>query len=54
MFFSLLQNAFWFGLGWGLFFFVPVIVVGVKLSKYYRKLNETDDDDDDEYVVVKR
>ena len=34
------QNAFWFALGWGLFFFIPVIIVGVKLSKFYRKMNE--------------
>ncbi|CAG2224515.1 CD133 [Mytilus edulis] len=38
-------NTFWFAIGWGLFFFTPVIIVGVKLSKYYRKLSEDEDDD---------
>ena len=40
IFFQIFQNAFWFALGWGLFFFIPVIIVGVKLSKFYRKMNE--------------
>ncbi|CAC5419043.1 PROM1 [Mytilus coruscus] len=38
-------NSFWFAIGWGLFFFTPVIIVGVKLSKYYRRLSEDEDDD---------
>lgn len=45
------QNAFWFSIGWGLLFFIPVIVVAVKLSKYYRKMDKCEgygeDDDDD-------
>ncbi|XP_071167699.1 prominin-1-A-like isoform X1 [Mytilus edulis] len=41
-------NTFWFAIGWGLFFFTPVIIVGVKLSKYYRKLSEDEDDDGDD------
>ncbi|XP_052706079.1 prominin-1-A-like [Crassostrea angulata] len=45
-------NAFWFSIGWGLLFFIPVIVIAVKLSKYYRKMDKCegygeDDDDDD-------
>ncbi|VDI09442.1 prominin 1 [Mytilus galloprovincialis] len=41
-------NTFWFAIGWGLFFFTPVIIVGVKLSKYYRKLSEDEDEDGDD------
>ncbi|XP_062603999.1 prominin-1-A-like [Saccostrea cucullata] len=47
-------NAFWFGIGWALLFFVPVIIVAVKLSKYYRKMDKCegygDDDDDDDDI----
>ncbi|KAL4231264.1 Prominin 1 b [Mactra antiquata] len=32
-------NAFWFGTGWGLLFFIPVMVLSMKLSKYYRKMD---------------
>ncbi|KAK3095696.1 hypothetical protein FSP39_017731 [Pinctada imbricata] len=47
-------NGFWFGTGWGLVFFVPVIIVAVKTSKYYRKMKKSegygeDSDDEDEY-----
>jgi len=34
------QNAFWFGTGWGLLFFIPVMVLCMKLSKYYRKMDQ--------------
>lgn len=48
------QNGFWFGTGWALLFFVPVIVVAVKLSRHYRKMDECegygdDEDDEDDY-----
>lgn len=50
--YNFIQNAFWFSIGWGLLFFIPVIVIAVKLSKYYRKMDKCegygeDDDDDD-------
>ncbi|XP_052228819.1 prominin-1-A-like [Dreissena polymorpha] len=32
-------NAFWFGTGWGLLFFIPVMVLCMKLSKYYRRMD---------------
>lgn len=54
MHYNFIQNAFWFSIGWGLLFFIPVIVIAVKLSKYYRKMDkcegygEDDDDDDDD------
>ncbi|XP_062603983.1 prominin-1-A-like [Saccostrea cucullata] len=45
-------NGFWFGTGWALVLFVPVIITSVKLSKYYRRMKECegygDDSDDDE------
>ncbi|CAC5419042.1 PROM1 [Mytilus coruscus] len=31
-------NGFWFALGWGLFFCIPLTIVGIKLSNYYRRL----------------
>ncbi|XP_053406462.1 prominin-1-A-like [Mercenaria mercenaria] len=33
-------NAFWFGTGWGLLFFIPVMVLSMKLSKYYRRMEK--------------
>ncbi|KAJ8317525.1 hypothetical protein KUTeg_005429 [Tegillarca granosa] len=33
-------NGFWFAMGWALFFFIPSIIISIKLSKYYRKMNE--------------
>ncbi|XP_060575132.1 prominin-1-A-like [Ruditapes philippinarum] len=33
-------NAFWFGTGWGLLFFIPVMVLSMKLSKYYRRMDK--------------
>jgi len=34
------KNGFWFGLGWGLLFFIPTIIIAIKTSNYYRKMNE--------------
>eukprot|EP00111_Clytia_hemisphaerica_P002874 TCONS_00008131-protein len=31
-------NGFWLGLGWCLLFFVPAIILAVKLAKYYRRM----------------
>ncbi|XP_077992045.1 prominin-1-A-like [Glandiceps talaboti] len=31
-------NCFWFSLGWSLFFFIPSIILAVKLSKHYRRM----------------
>ncbi|CAH1782883.1 unnamed protein product [Owenia fusiformis] len=33
-------NGFWFGLGWGILFFVPCIFVAVKLAKHYRRMDD--------------
>ncbi|TNN00014.1 hypothetical protein fugu_013046 [Takifugu bimaculatus] len=35
-------NAFWFGLGWCLIFFIPSIIFSIKLAKYYRKMKYAD------------
>lgn len=35
-------NAFWFSLGWCLIFFIPSIILSIKLAKYYRRMNYTD------------
>uniref|UniRef100_T2MJ78 Prominin-1 n=1 Tax=Hydra vulgaris TaxID=6087 RepID=T2MJ78_HYDVU len=32
-------NGFWLALGWCLLFFVPCIILSVKLAKFYRKMN---------------
>ncbi|XP_033756757.1 prominin-1-A-like [Pecten maximus] len=40
-------NGFWFGLGWGLLFAVPSVVIAVRASKYYRKMNEDEGYDDE-------
>ncbi|OWF43854.1 prominin-1-A-like [Mizuhopecten yessoensis] len=39
-------NGFWFGLGWGLLFAIPSVVMAVRASKYYRKMNEDEGYDD--------
>lgn len=39
-------NAFWFSLGWCLIFFIPSIILSVKLAKYYRKMKYSDVYDD--------
>lgn len=53
-------NGFWFAMGWALFFFIPSIIISIKLSKYYRKMNEEegydydvdpDDEDPEDYNV---
>lgn len=36
------QNTFWFGLGWCLVFFIPSIILSIKLAKFYRKMKYTD------------
>ncbi|XP_077350817.1 prominin-2-like isoform X2 [Festucalex cinctus] len=35
-------NAFWFSLGWCVTFFVPSIVLSLKLAKYYRRMKHPD------------
>ncbi|XP_056465039.1 prominin-2 [Gadus chalcogrammus] len=36
-------NAFWFSLGWCMIFFIPSIILSIKLSKYYRKMKRADE-----------
>ncbi|XP_011601630.2 prominin-2 isoform X1 [Takifugu rubripes] len=43
-------NAFWFGLGWCLIFFIPSIIFSIKLAKYYRKMKYADICDDVMYL----
>ncbi|KAM3912991.1 prominin-1-A-like isoform 1-T2 [Leptodactylus fuscus] len=35
-------NAFWFSLGWCTLFFIPSIILAVKLAKYYRRMKISD------------
>ncbi|XP_038152397.1 prominin-2 [Cyprinodon tularosa] len=35
-------NAFWFSLGWCMMFFIPSIILSMKLAKYYRRMKYTD------------
>ncbi|KAL4641034.1 prominin-1-A-like [Arapaima gigas] len=35
-------NAFWFSLGWCVIFFIPSIILSVKLAKFYRRMKYTD------------
>ncbi|KAM4604584.1 prominin-1-A-like [Discoglossus pictus] len=35
-------NAFWFSLGWCTIFFIPSIILSVKLAKYYRRMKTSD------------
>ncbi|KAM3606813.1 uncharacterized protein V6R79_023762 [Siganus canaliculatus] len=35
-------NAFWFSLGWCLIFFIPGIILSIKLAKHYRKMRKSD------------
>ncbi|CAG6017251.1 unnamed protein product [Menidia menidia] len=37
-------NAFWFGLGWCMVFFIPSIIFSIKLAKYYRRMKYSDYD----------
>ncbi|KAK7494205.1 hypothetical protein BaRGS_00014487 [Batillaria attramentaria] len=32
-------NGFWFSLGWGLFFFIPVVIVGITVAGYYSTMD---------------
>ncbi|XP_062851671.1 prominin-2 [Trichomycterus rosablanca] len=36
-------NAFWFSLGWCIAFFIPSIILSVKLAKFYRRMKYTDE-----------
>uniref|UniRef100_A0A0L8I7W1 Uncharacterized protein n=1 Tax=Octopus bimaculoides TaxID=37653 RepID=A0A0L8I7W1_OCTBM len=38
-------NGFWFGLGWFVFFFIPGIILSVKLAKYYHRMIWSDEED---------
>ncbi|XP_037256483.1 prominin-1-A-like isoform X1 [Falco biarmicus] len=35
-------NAFWFSLGWCTFFLLPSIILGVRLAKFYRRMDVAD------------
>ncbi|XP_056148016.1 prominin-2 [Lampris incognitus] len=35
-------NAFWFSLGWCVMFFIPSIILTIKLAKYYRRMDSSD------------
>ncbi|KAG9484752.1 hypothetical protein GDO78_008058 [Eleutherodactylus coqui] len=35
-------NAFWFSLGWCTIFFIPSIILAVKLAKHYRRMKSSD------------
>ncbi|KAM9809569.1 prominin-2 isoform X2 [Syngnathus typhle] len=35
-------NAFWFSLGWCLIFFIPSIILSMKLAKYYRRMKHSE------------
>ncbi|XP_002741853.1 prominin-1-A-like [Saccoglossus kowalevskii] len=39
-------NGLWFCMGWCVFFMIPSIIFGVKLAKYFRRMNEEDVYDD--------
>ncbi|XP_070536149.1 prominin-1-A-like [Ptychodera flava] len=39
-------NGLWFSMGWCVFFYIPSIVFGVKLAKYFRRMKEEDHFDD--------
>ncbi|XP_060943228.1 prominin-2 [Limanda limanda] len=43
-------NAFWCSLGWCLIFFIPSIILSIKLAKYYRRMKRSDVYD--EHVVM--
>ncbi|XP_074130895.1 prominin-1 isoform X3 [Sminthopsis crassicaudata] len=46
-------NVFWFGLGGATIFLVPAIILAVKLSKYYRRMDSEDVYDDVETLPMK-
>lgn len=35
-------NGYWFGFGWALFFFLPTLIVAVKLSRHLRNMERSD------------
>ncbi|XP_030058723.1 prominin-1-A isoform X2 [Microcaecilia unicolor] len=41
-------NAFWFSMGWCVIFFIPSIILAVKLAKYYRRMKFEDVYEDNE------
>ena len=45
-------NAFWFGLGWYLFFLLFNLIVGVKLAKYFRRMQYSDELDGSTDVIL--
>ncbi|XP_051820021.1 prominin-1 isoform X3 [Antechinus flavipes] len=47
------MNAFWFGLGGATMFLVPAIILAVKLSKHYRRMDSEDVYDDVETLPMK-
>ncbi|XP_077993202.1 prominin-1-A-like [Glandiceps talaboti] len=42
-------NGWWFCNGWCVFFFIPSIIFGVKLAKYFRRMQEEDPEDEVEF-----
>lgn len=44
-------NAYWFGLGWCLFFFLFNLIIAVKLAKYYRRMNYSDELDGSDDIL---
>lgn len=44
-------NAYWFGLGWCLFFLLFNLIVAVKLAKYYRRMNYSDELDASDEIL---
>lgn len=38
----LFQNGFWLGLGWSIFFFMPSLILSVKLAKHFRRMLYSD------------
>ncbi|XP_031799293.1 prominin-1 isoform X3 [Sarcophilus harrisii] len=47
------MNAFWFGLGGATIFLVPALILAVKLSKHYRRMDSEDVYDDVETLPMK-
>ncbi|XP_077992922.1 prominin-1-A-like isoform X2 [Glandiceps talaboti] len=46
-------NAFWFVNGWYVFFFMPSIIFGVKLAKFFRRMKTADSYEDDDDIEMK-
>ncbi len=36
--FGLPLHGMWFGMGWCVFFFIPIIIINVRLAKYFRRM----------------